>query len=64
MDKGESELVEELLSDIEGLQQLASWQLALARQVGGRLAELRAAGAKPTGGRTSRRRGRKRPGEP
>ena len=38
MNKAQEEMVGELMSDMEGLQQLASWQLALVRDVKGKLA--------------------------
>jgi len=38
MNKAERKTVEELLADVEGLQQLATWQLALVREVIGKIA--------------------------
>jgi len=38
MNKAQRKTVEELLSDVEGLQQLATWQLALVREVKGKIA--------------------------
>ena len=55
MNKAEQEMICELMSDMEGVQQLASWQLALVRDVKDKLAGLQVAGTT-----AERRRGRKR----
>lgn len=44
MSKAKTELIDELLGDVEGLLQLATWQLALVREIQGKLATLSAEG--------------------
>ena len=59
MNKAEKKAVGELLRDVEGLQQLATWQLALVREVMAKIACLDALpDGMPTAG-PSRRRGKR-----
>lgn len=57
MNKSEREVVVELMSNVEGLLQLASWQMALIRDIKNRLAELDHEGATgpPSGGKAEKK---------
>jgi len=56
MSNAERKVVEELIADVEGLQQLATWQLALVREVLGKIACLDALPDGGVSGGPSRRR--------
>ena len=59
MDKVQRKAVDELVADMEGLQQLATWQLALVREVMAKIACLDALPDGVPGARPSRRRGKR-----
>lgn len=60
MNKSEKDMLAEAINDMEGLQQLASWQLALVRDIRDKLTDLDKGRTDPR--RAPRRRGRSAPG--
>jgi hypothetical protein len=58
----ERQAVDELLTDVDGLVQLASWQLALVREVRGKIVGLGRAPVAPASAKGASARGRRRRG--